>query len=209
MLKKNKYKKLRYIIASVIAIIFSGIFLFVLGKYINVIGINEIIGIISTVIAVVSAVLIIVELSDSRKLQRAEFVLNLNQAFIENESYASLYTKLESSEQNINIDRIEVSNYLTFFESIYLLLQEKVIDMRVLDDLFAYRFFLAVHNKKVQDIKLVHTPYNFRNIYYLEDIWMKYREKNKLTIYKKEICLRESCKKANKQEIYEEIMNNK
>ena len=74
--------------------------------------------------------------------------------------------------------RVHISNYLTFFESIYLLIEQKTIDISKLDNLFGYRFFLAVHNEMVQKKKLVGQPGNFKNIYKLEKLWMEYRLKN-------------------------------
>lgn len=172
----------------------------------NFIGIS--ISGLSLIVSFVSAFFVVIQLKDTKKIQEAEFILNLNQAFVDNEQYASVYTKLENrtgTEENPTY--IEISNYLTFFETVYLLLKEEVITINVLDDLFGYRFFLAVHNEQVQNMKLVTSPKNFRNIYWLEKAWMSYREEQGLNIYKPENCLELACKKAGKSDEYDEIMN--
>lgn len=158
------------------------------------------IGILSLIVSLVSAILIIVQLKEAGNIQEAEFIVNLNQSFVENEDYAKVYTELEKSDNKghleADVSRIQISNYFTFFETIYLLLEQGTIRMKVLDDLFAYRFFLAVHNEKVQKEKMVTSPYNFRNIYYLEEIWRNYRKKAGITIYKDYNCLKNACKRT-------------
>ena len=83
-------------------------------------------------------------------------------------------------------------------------LQQENISSIMLNDLFSYRFFLAVHSKTVQNEKLVSQPMNFRNIYYLEKLWMDYRKLKKLPIHNEDNCLEKACS----AEIYKEIMKN-
>lgn len=132
------------------------------------------------------------EAREARNLQESQFLLDLNRAFAENPDYQQVYTYLEyeyfSSDayKGVNpypdgsvvpshITRIQISNYLTFFESIYLLIEQNTINLGVIDNLFGYRFFLAVHSQTIQKEKLLSTPKNFRNIYRLENKWMEYR----------------------------------
>ncbi len=169
-----------------------------------------IIDMVAIVIAGFGAVMIVVQLHDSKNIQQAEFIVNLNQAFVENSDYASAYTELEKSymdNQEPNLSRIEISNYMTFFETVYILLRNKVISMEVLDDLFAYRFFIAVHNETVQKVKIIDSPQNFRNIYYLEKLWVDYRREKGLEIFKEENSLKKVMMNNNKLDIYNKIMN--
>ena len=169
------------------------------------------IALLSLVIAAFSVSAIIYQLNQSKRIQEAEFILHLNQAFVENASYAKVYEKLEKSRQEneeVKLTRVEISNYLTFFETVYILLSQKAINIKNLDDLFEYRFFLAIHDKTIQVVKLVESPYNFRNIYYLEKVWTQYRKENKLPIYHEEDCLYYACIKAGKEKIYQELMSN-
>lgn len=212
--KRERILKITYIFIILITIIVLGIY--VVPQLKNHDFFNDLIATASVVIALVSAILIVLQLYDAKKIQEAEFVLNLNQSFVENETYASVYTRLEKmnalreadpeAEITETIERIETSNYLTFFEAIYLLLQQKVITMKILDDLFAYRFFLAVHSEVFQEKKLVASPYNFRNIYYLEHIWIEYRKENNLSIFREDMSLKNSCERAGKKDIYEQII---
>ncbi|MBE6904320.1 MAG: hypothetical protein E7480_06895 [Ruminococcaceae bacterium] len=151
------------------------------------------ISIVEVVGVLISLIVAVRQLSDSKEISRASFVTELNRTFTENKDNMELYTALqdcldskcakennctEETECNLKFPKVVVSNYLTFFETIYLLEKNGAIDFEMLDDLFAYRFFLAVHSKFVQQVKLKPQPENFKNIFCLEYEWMMYR-KNK------------------------------
>jgi len=129
------------------------------------------------------------QLHDSKEIARATFIMELNKAWVQNEDYKKIYNKLHKcidcdkeckdtcENKNEEIEKISISNYLTFFETIYILKKNGVINFDVLDDLFAYRFFMAVHNEKfIQKSKLGSQPYNFINIFCLEYEWLEYRK---------------------------------
>lgn len=132
------------------------------------------------------------QLGDSKEIARAQFLTELNKSFVENPEYARLYnalqdcldgkcsSKKECEENNkclLSIPKGTVSNYLTFFETISLLIDGGVLTFEVIDNLFAYRFFLAVHSKFVQEQKIIPQPENFVNIFKLERKWLDYRKK--------------------------------
>ena len=133
------------------------------------------------------------QLGDSKEIARAQFLTELNKSFVENADYASVYNalqdcrdgvcpfKAECDEQKgaclLNIKKGTVSNYLTFFETINLLIEDGVLTLEVIDNLFAYRFFLAVHSKFIQESKIIPQPENFVNIFKLERKWLDYRHK--------------------------------
>lgn len=152
---------------------------------------------VETVGLLASAAIAIKQLADSKQVAHATFIAELNKSFVENVEYGNVYNQLQncldgrcSGEQKCQnrtalspedkctcqISKGAISNYLTFFETMYLLLRKKVIDFDVLDDLFAYRFFLAVHSKYIQQQKIQPQPQNFRNIFCLEYEWLRYRE---------------------------------
>ncbi len=132
------------------------------------------------------------QLADSKEIARADFLVELNRAFTENQGNIELYTALqqcldsncphgemctEESKCELEFPKVIVSNYLTFFETVYLLIRNGVVSFEMIDDLFGYRFFLAVHSKFVQQAKLAPQPENFKNIFCLEYEWLQYREK--------------------------------
>lgn len=141
----------------------------------------------------VSLIIAVRQLNDSKEIARASFIVELNRTFTESPGNIELYTALQDCIDSkcdekdrcgagkdclLAFPKVVVSNYLTFFETVYLLEKSGAISFDMIDDLFAYRFFLAVHSKFVQKVKLAPQPENFKNIFCLEHEWMLYR-KNK------------------------------
>lgn len=149
----------------------------------------------------ITAVIAVYQLNESQEIARATFISELNKSYVENPEYVSLYNYLQKcfdgecphknecildgkcrmgdpQPQGGGFLKSTVSNYLTFFETIYLLNERGVLGLDVIDDLFAYRFFLAVHSKFFQQEKLIAQPENFINIFCLEKEWIEYRKRN-------------------------------
>ena len=140
---------------------------------------------------ILSLFIAIRQLGDSKEIARAQFLTELNKSFVENPEYTKLYNALQDCvdgkcsfkedciSQNkclLSIPKGTVSNYLTFFETVNLLIEDGVLNLEVIDNLFAYRFFLAVHSKFVQESKIIPQPENFINILRLERKWLDYRK---------------------------------
>lgn len=158
-------------------------------------AVSIIISSVETILLLVSLVIAIAQLYDSKEISRGNFITELNKSFVENDDYTCVYNHLQNCKDdccdcgtkccdrlkitadcNLDLTKGQISNYLTFFETIYILNKRKVIDFDILNDLFAYRFFLAVHSKIVQQKKLKIQPQNFKNIFCLEYLWLKYRK---------------------------------
>ena len=71
-------------------------------------------------------------------------------------------------------DTIDIVAYLTYYETIFVLLKKGAIDISLIDDLFAYRFRIALNNSAIRRISLVRYDYAYVNIYKLESIWCKW-----------------------------------
>lgn len=119
-----------------------------------------------------------VSIDDSRRLQEASFLVKLNTTFVENSAYTRVYEYLENNlhhkKNNRKLKASEVSQYLTFFETLYVLVKEHSVSIDEFDDLFGYRFFLAVNDDDIWNIKLSNHN-NFKNIYEFEYRWFNYR----------------------------------
>lgn len=145
---------------------------------------------ISILLTLASVCCLVVEMNGSRRIAESEFISNLNNMFVGNEDYKKAYTLLDAySGGDLELDNASISNYLTFFEVFWILKEENTINFQFFDDLFAYRFFIAVHNPYIQKKKLVFAPFNFCNIYKLEKEWIEYRKAKGKPIYKPEYSL--------------------
>lgn len=192
MMKKSKIVNWFILILSVALIIVLSVLLrdhfFTSNEGISLfVTLLEAAGLVATIIIAIS------QLRDSKEISRADFIIELNRSFVENQDYKELYTAFQrcvdgqcpykkdgvctSADCMLKFDKIVISNYLTFFETIYILCKRGVVSFDIIDDLFAYRFFLAVHSRFVQREKLIPQPENFKNIFLLEKEWLEYRVK--------------------------------
>ncbi|MBE6701572.1 MAG: hypothetical protein E7582_06780 [Ruminococcaceae bacterium] len=165
--------------------------------------------IISLVAAILSVVLLGAEIYMSRKITEAGFLADLNTSFVTNEDYKKAYSMFENydfdSLPDLDMENIHISNYLTFFEIFQLLIDRGTLTIEMLDNLFGYRFFIAVHNPYVQKMKLVKSPENFVNLYILEKAWIEHRKKKGSPIFHEEYALSNMIDK----ERYQKIINKK
>ncbi len=154
---------------------------------------SDFIQVVSMLSAILGVVLLALEMYQSRKISEADFLSELNSSFVTNEDYKTAYILFENYDfenlPDIEMDNVQISNYLTFFEIFQLLIDRGTLTIEMLNDLFGYRFFIAVHNPYVQKRKLVKSPENFRNLYLLEKKWVEYRRKKNLPIFHEEYCL--------------------
>ncbi len=183
-------------------IMFLGVALIVGISLYNDVGVGAIV---SEIVAVLSVEILVLELYQSRKISEAQFLADLNQNFVTNDDYKKAYQLFENYDfetcPDLDLDNIHISNYLTFFEVFEMLIDRGTLSLELVNDLFGYRFFIAVHNPYVQKKKLVKSPENFRNLYVLEHDWMEYRRKNGLPIFHEEYALENVVDK----EIYEKL----
>lgn len=176
------------------------------------------------------------ELSETQRLEEAEFIVSLNEKFSESEpcqrvfayaiweAHVAILATHESGEElldDVELERvkrvvsekpeqptqIDLSGYLTFFESIFLLVQRRVVSWDILNELFKYRFFSGMHSPFVQSERLVRLPGNFKNIYYLEALWMAYNGDDPAQISGYENRLEEACSRAGKDGEYASIVD--
>ncbi len=95
----------------------------------------------------------------------------------------------------MEIEDVEaIEKYLNFFERIQLILDTQVLDLEIIDKLFAYRFFYLVHNPNVQSKVLLNSdmqPY-FCSFFELYFTWLEYRRKKRLPIPRDELIIKKS-----------------
>ncbi|MDE5416818.1 hypothetical protein L3049_02275 [Labilibaculum sp. DW002] len=120
-----------------------------------------------------------------RDLNEADFILRINNDFMMNESMSRIYKLLEESKvegQKENPfsqdDIIDMANYLTYFDPFYSLIERKIVKIESIDPVLAYRFYLAVNNKYMQQMLICSKDKEiaWESIYKLYSYWGKYRE---------------------------------
>jgi len=178
---------------------------------------------ITTSTALISAVAFWLQFKRTERLNEANFIKDLNNQFVTNkdmtyvehelELYYNQYTArlgtrekmpeeeirtlyLGISQSRTGEDCQKMINYLVYLESLAALEGRRIIHLDVIDDLFSYRFFLAVNNPVVQENELY--PYKdfYKGIFRLSEKWVTEHEKGGIPIPMKQFCLSEDGLKA-------------
>lgn len=148
----------------------------------------EISVVISLLSGIVGAISVLISTTRNKKTTEGRFITDLNNNFILNDKINKIVYILENDSKlkkfnDISIkNHVGVSEYLIFFEIIYNSLQQRAISIVEVDKLFCKRFFMMVNNKTIQKDELIKNADYHINIYYLYDLWTKYRLRHGLDI---------------------------
>jgi hypothetical protein len=122
------------------------------------------------------------QIRDARKAVQSQFI---NELSVEAASMYDTYTKLLPGESwsssgsgpQTRDDLAKIIAYLGFFAKIKFLIEKKAIDIKTVDRMFAFRFFLVVHNRHVQEKILYADLYEdyWAGIFALHYIWVNFR----------------------------------
>lgn len=121
--------------------------------------------------------------------------MDYSTSFYDDYGLMEIFVELEKHKNNpdykIDMEKFQsqVAVYLQWVESIASLVERNVIDFYTIDNIIAYRFFLLVNNKQVQDTVLVKNADFYRGTYYLYDRWYNYELKRGLKMPLEETAL--------------------
>lgn len=158
---------------------------------------------ISGVIAAIAAGLVLFQLKESEKerirqidIEEASFILQYNQTFIQDPNMSEVESLLEEQAHYgriepiiTNENRQKFVNYLVYLEGLAPLILRGVLSLDHIDDLFAYRFYLAVNNPEVQEKELKKFAGDYRGCFKLYKEWTAYRKNEGLDILLNESAL--------------------
>jgi hypothetical protein len=121
------------------------------------------------------------ELEETRKFNEAEVMLKLHSHFSQNPEIQEVYKTLKMRESKTSGVRVyiedidKIVNYITFFETLNSMIEKRILEPKVVYDLFGNRFFLAVYDDDIQDIDLVKTAKTYKGIFRLYNKIVQYR----------------------------------
>lgn len=124
-----------------------------------------------TVIGALGGTMVFYEVHQTKRIAQAQFIRELNSSFTSDLNISRLWEQLLLGKPITNTDRALISSYLTFFETIYILISAGVVKINFIDDLFRNRFFTAVGNHSIQEVALMRSAESFGNIHKLVAIW--------------------------------------
>jgi len=135
------------------------------------------------VAGVVGAVIVLYEVRLTKQIAQAEFIRDLQSGFTSDPNICEIWRKLLLKEEIRASDRPLVSSYLTFFETLHLLLSRGTLELPLVDDLFRNRFFTAIGNKGILSTALIAEAGKFANIHNLISVWHDHLLDNGIPIH--------------------------
>lgn len=177
---------------SGIVFMIAALLIFIFGC--TVFPLSEVATVVTTVTAIVGAFAIWFQMKRERDIHEAEFVMNYNTSFIENEEFVQLENQLEeykkkmeqTGERRLNKEILTESNrqsfinYLVYHEALAVFVKKGILSIENIDDLFAYRFFLIMNNPEVQEKELCPEAIYYHGCFWLHKTWTEYRKKKGL-----------------------------
>ena len=143
------------------------------------------VGIFSLAVTLIGTMFIAIELKNSQNVTCSDMLIDLNNYFHDSDRLMKVYEALEENDMHPedteriwkDVKGVEVAQYCTFFENLYLLYRHHIAEIEDLDDLFGYRFFLFMNNAYVQERYILPTSSSYVQIFELYRAWISYRDK--------------------------------
>ena len=143
------------------------------------------VGIVSIAVTLVGTIFIAVELKNGAEVTCSQMLIDLNNYFHDSDRLMSVYQALELCEADKDysdrhwqgISSVDIAQFCTFFENLYLLYRHHIATIEDLDDLFGYRFFLFTNNPYIQENYILPTSSSYVQIFELYTVWIRYRKR--------------------------------
>ncbi|QTE67644.1 GNAT family N-acetyltransferase [Clostridiales bacterium] len=206
--KLKMYRERRYFIAIIAVVV-----CFIVVSFMNWAPLDDITKRITTSTTLIGAVVLWLQLKRGERLNESNFIMNLNNQFVGNANMTLVEHELEQcynqyeamlkekdnisgeelkklrldlSQSRTSEDCQKLINYLVYMEALASLVCRRVLHLDVIDNLFAYRFFIAVNNPIVQQNEIFPYAEYYRGLFDLSKRWTdekleRYRKKEKLS----------------------------
>lgn len=137
------------------------------------------------------------------RYQKMKLMLDIAHEFNNSAECMRLYHFLDRYDRTMGLQEIEdyqgrvpldYATYLSFFETIYLIIATDTVELDLIDEAYRFRFFAACNSPVIQNSELLPLGYQYPNIMALYEIWSeyirnKYISEKKCTGYYQEITL--------------------
>lgn len=123
------------------------------------------------------------KMSGEEKRGYMRFLLDLGHEFNSSPECMRLYKYLDMFERNRGVTETppysgniptDYATYLSFFETLYLILYTETLDMALVDEMYRFRFFALCNNPEIQRSELLPLGYQYPNVLALYDMWIEH-----------------------------------
>lgn len=146
---------------------------------------------INTVIVIIGAIAFWLEFKSNDYLNESQFIMELNNQFISNpaltevewelEKYYAKYKNNQLTEEYRKYfrekyrlesrERQNLVNYLVHLEGIVAIINNGILHLEIINDLMAYRYFIAVNNQDIQNLELIEYSDFYKGCYNIYNDW--------------------------------------
>ncbi|MBQ6934424.1 MAG: toll/interleukin-1 receptor domain-containing protein [Clostridia bacterium] len=121
------------------------------------------------------------------KIQQTQLLLQIMKSFNDSEMCMRFYRYIDLFDRNRGIKDIpdydgniptDLVTYLSFFETLYIIIGSKTIDLSVIDFAYRFRFFAGCNIPVMQKSELLPLGYQYPNIMSFYNIWCDYIVEN-------------------------------
>lgn len=152
-------------------------------------NIGEIIStLITSLTAIVSAIAVYIQMKKDTQITQAEFLLEFSKTFYSYDGATKLEKKIDRAFEKGEIykyttnDYELINDYLLWLEGLSTMVVNKTLSIKLINNLYNYRFFSVVNNPSIQKSELGTFSTYYKNIYILHNQWYSYRKKHNMPI---------------------------
>ena len=181
----------------------------IIGSFFGTIG--EIIStIITSLTAIISAIAVYFQMKKDTQITQAEFLLEFSKVFYSYEGTHELEKKIDRACEKNKIyeystnDYELLNDYMLWLEGLASMVINKTISIKLINNLFYYRFFTVVNNPSIQKYELGRFSIYYKDIFILHQKWVTYRKKHNQAILQEQYDL---SKLTSYRKILKKVMN--
>ena len=145
--------------------------------------------VVTTITAIIGAVALYIQFKKDKEIDQASFMIEFHESFYSIDGNSEILNILdEQANGNFKDDLTDkkyyksVMGYLGWIRTLCSLIENDVLEIKKVDEIFSYKFFALTNNKQVQDVELVTNSKYYEIVYRVHQKWSDYKRKNNKSI---------------------------
>ena len=145
----------------------------------------------TTVTALIGALALFIQFKKDKETNQASFMISFHETFYDHQENIEILDVLDNQangkfKEDLTDEKYykKIMSYLGWIRTLCTLIDNKVLSIKAIDDIFSYKFFAITNNKQVQDVELIPNAKYYKLIYKVHSVWTEYKiEKDKYVVF--------------------------
>lgn len=149
---------------------------------------SKIFNAVTVVTAVAGAIALFVQFKKDKQINEASFIFDFSASFYDQYNCSDIVQLLDDYADK-KVDTIDydkniaiIVRYMQWIESISAIIDEKTIQLKSIDQVLGYRFFIIVNNKEIQEKELIPYRLHYIGTFKLYKKWYEYKKSHNLPV---------------------------